>query len=141
MWQFSVNFLAVLVAAIATMVIGFIWYAPNVFGRLWSRALGKDPDNKEQMDRMRKSAGPAYVMVLIGSLVTAAVMGVFINTMGLSGVMSGLAAGFLAWLGFSAPLKIASVMFGGQGKDLIWIDGMNSLVNFLVTGAILAAWK
>jgi len=33
----QVNWLAVIVAAIANIIIGFIWYMPQVFGRRWRR--------------------------------------------------------------------------------------------------------
>ena len=34
------NFLAIIVAALMPMVIGFIWYHPKVFGNAWMRAAG-----------------------------------------------------------------------------------------------------
>ncbi|NDP25936.1 MAG: DUF1761 domain-containing protein [Flavobacterium sp.] len=34
------NFLAVLVAALSSFVVGFIWYNPKVFGTIWMREVG-----------------------------------------------------------------------------------------------------
>ena len=31
------NFLAILVAAIAPLVLGFLWYNPKLFGNVWMR--------------------------------------------------------------------------------------------------------
>lgn len=39
----NMNFLAILVAAVATFPIGFIWYNPKVFGTIWMREAGVDP--------------------------------------------------------------------------------------------------
>ena len=36
----DINFLAVLVAALVPMVIGFIWYNPKVLGNAWMQAAG-----------------------------------------------------------------------------------------------------
>lgn len=36
----DINFLAVLVAAVVPMIIGFIWYNPKVFGNAWMHAAG-----------------------------------------------------------------------------------------------------
>ncbi|HVE75608.1 MAG TPA: DUF1761 domain-containing protein, partial [Actinomycetota bacterium] len=41
----DVNWLAVLVATVAAMVLGFLWYGP-VFGRIWLAGMGK---TQEQM--------------------------------------------------------------------------------------------
>lgn len=35
-----INFLAVLVAALVPLVMGFIWYNPKVFGTAWQKAAG-----------------------------------------------------------------------------------------------------
>lgn len=36
----EINFLALLVAAVSTLVVGFIWYNPKVFGTIWMRESG-----------------------------------------------------------------------------------------------------
>ncbi|TME70083.1 MAG: DUF1761 family protein, partial [Chloroflexi bacterium] len=37
--NFGVNYLAVVVAAVVALVIGFIWYSPRVFGNRWMAYL------------------------------------------------------------------------------------------------------
>ncbi len=39
----AVNYVAVIVAAIASFVIGWAWYSPVLFVKPWLRARGKDP--------------------------------------------------------------------------------------------------
>ena len=42
-----INFLALLLAALSTLVVGFIWYNPKVFGNIWVREAGlKEEDMK-----------------------------------------------------------------------------------------------
>lgn len=36
----NINFLALLAAAASSMVVGFIWYNPKVFGNIWMRESG-----------------------------------------------------------------------------------------------------
>ena len=43
----NVNFLALLLAALSTLVVGFIWYNPKVFGNIWMKEAGlKEEDMK-----------------------------------------------------------------------------------------------
>ena len=65
----------VLVAAVATMVIGFIWYSPFVFARPWMRAMGYDPEDKAKLAEMQKGAGWMYAGSFVASLVSAFVLG------------------------------------------------------------------
>lgn len=41
----DINFLALLIAAIIPILIGFIWYNPRVFGNIWMNEIGLNKDN------------------------------------------------------------------------------------------------
>lgn len=51
----KVNLLAVLVSAIATMVVGFLWYSPVLFAKPWMREMGYDPNDKARTQEMRRA--------------------------------------------------------------------------------------
>jgi len=53
----GVNLLAVLVAAVATMIVGFLWYSPLLFAKPWMTLMGYDPNDKTKQEEMRKGAG------------------------------------------------------------------------------------
>ena len=40
----EINFLALLAAAASTLVVGFIWYNPKVFGTIWMQESGMTQD-------------------------------------------------------------------------------------------------
>ena len=63
----GVNWLAVIVAAVAGLVVGFIWYAPPVFGRRWACASGIELPHP----------GEVQPMTYVGGVVTAAVTATF----------------------------------------------------------------
>ncbi|MGL2963132.1 DUF1761 domain-containing protein [Flavobacterium sp. RSB2_4_14] len=42
----NINFLAILLAALSTLVVGFVWYNPKVFGNIWMKEAGL---NEEQL--------------------------------------------------------------------------------------------
>ena len=65
------NLLAVLVAAVSTMLVGFLWYSPVLFAKPWMKEMGYDPNDKAQTEAMQKSAGLAYAGSLAASLISA----------------------------------------------------------------------
>ena len=69
----GVNLWAVLVSALATMAVGFVWYSPLLFARPWMVLMGYDPNDKAKTAEMQKSAGPSYGLSLVASLVSAVV--------------------------------------------------------------------
>lgn len=69
-------YIAVIVAAIVSFVIGRIWYARPVFGHAWMAALGKTEADKEAM---RKQAPKGFVAELIGSLIASFVLAILLE--------------------------------------------------------------
>ncbi|WP_395045770.1 DUF1761 domain-containing protein [Flavobacterium sp.] len=44
----EINFLALLLAALSTIVVGFVWYNPKVFGTIWMKETGINPEEGEK---------------------------------------------------------------------------------------------
>jgi len=42
MMHSHVNYLAVIVATVTSMIVGFVWYSQPLFGRLWIKIIGKE---------------------------------------------------------------------------------------------------
>lgn len=54
------NLLAILVAALSSFVVGFIWYNPKVFGTIWMKEIGMT-EEKAQKGNMLKIFGLTFV--------------------------------------------------------------------------------
>ena len=128
---------AVVVAAVAAMVIGFLWYGP-IFGKVWIKLMGFTQKDIEK----GKSQGMAknYVILAITTLVMAYVLSYFIDALGMLTIGAGMATGFLAWFGFIMPVMTGSVLWEGKSWSLFWLNNAHYLVSLVVMGAILAAW-
>jgi hypothetical protein len=135
-----VNLLAVLVAAISTMIVGFLWYSPILFAKPWMREMGYDPEDKARIKEMQKSAGPAYAGSFVASLISAFVLALFFRWLRVSGIHYGLVTSFHVWLGFVATVQFTDALFQKKSMKLFAINTGFQLLCFLVMGAILASW-
>ncbi len=136
----GVNLWSVLVAAIATMILGFLWYSPLLFARPWMVAMGYDPEDKAKMDALRKSAGKSYAIAFVASLVAAFVLGKIIEVTTVESALYGMKIGFAMWLGFVTTVQLTAKLFGNQPTKLYLINTGYQLVCYLAMGAILAVW-
>jgi uncharacterized protein DUF1761 len=141
MHMHSLNWLAILVAAISTMVLGFLWYSPLLFAKAWTREMGYDPNDKARMDEMRKSAGPAYAGSLVASLISAFTLALILHGMRAESLHFGMMASFHIWLGFVATVQFTGALFAKQSMKLFAINTGYQLVCFLAMGAILVLWR
>jgi hypothetical protein len=136
----GVNLWAVLVAAVSTMVVGFLWYSPVLFAKPWTVLMGYDPNDKAKMDEMRKSMGKSFGISFVASLIAAFVLGKIIEVTTVDSALYGMKIGFAVWLGFVTTVQLTAKLFGNQPTKLYLINTGYQLVCYLVMGAILAVW-
>lgn len=137
----DINLLAVLVAAISTMVVGFLWYSPMLFAKAWMREMGYDPNDKAKVQEMQKSAGPAYTGSFVASLVSAYILALLLHWLRIESLHFGLLVGFHVWLGFVATVQLTGALFTKQSMKLFAINTGYQLVCYLAMGTILAVWR
>ncbi len=130
------NFVALLVAAIAAFLVGWLWYSNILFGKPWMKELGKKESNMDK-DKMMPMMGGMFVSTLL----MAYVLSMFMEKTGAASLMEGVMVAFWAWLGFVATTMFANNMFGGRSTKLFLIDAGHFLAALVVMGAILGAWR
>ena len=135
------NWLAIFVAAISTMVVGFLWYSPLLFARPWMREMGYDPNDKAKTQEMQKSAGPAYAGSFVASLISAFTVALFFHALRVDSRHTGFMASFHIWLGFVATVQFTGALFTKQSMKLFAINTGYQLVCYLVMGVILSLWQ
>jgi hypothetical protein len=140
MYVMGINLWSVLVAALATMVVGFLWYSPLLFARPWIVLMGYDPEDKAKLAEMQQGAGKMYGLSFVASLVSAAVLAKIIAITTVNSALYGMKVGFAVWLGFVATVQLTGVLFARQPTKLYLINTGYQLVCYLVMGAILAVW-
>jgi|SRR5580704_7452077 hypothetical protein len=137
----GIRLLPVFVAALATMVVGFIWYSPMLFAKPWTILMGYDPNDKAKMDEMRKGAGKIYGLAFLASLASAFVLAKIIDVTSVNTALYGMKVAFAVWLGFVTTVQLTGALFGRQPTKLYLINTGYQLVCYLVMGAILAVWQ
>ena len=133
----NVNYLAVLVAAIASMVVGFLWYGP-LFGKMWMGLMNFD--KKKMNEAKKKGMGKTYVLAFVTSLIMSYVLAHFVNYVQAKTIADGVVLAFWLWLGFFATTQLGMVLWEGKPVKLYLINTLHYLVTLGVMSAILAVW-
>lgn len=137
----GIRVLPVFVAALATMVIGFLWYSPILFAKPWMLAMGYDPNDKAKIEQMRKTAGPNYMLAFLASIVSAFVLAKIIQITTVNAALYGMKVAFAVWLGFVTTVQLTAKLFESKPWRLYLINTSYQLVCYLAMGAILAVWQ
>lgn len=132
----TINYLAVLVAALANMALGFVWYGP-LFGKQWMKLMGFD---KKKLNVMKTNMTKTYALGFISTLVMSYVLSHFVDYIGATSVGEGAAAGFWIWLGFIATITLGSVLWERKPFSLYTLNNAYNLIGLIVMGIILAVW-
>lgn len=140
MYFMEVNLWAVLAAAIACMVIGFLWYSPLLFAKPWMIAMGFNPEDKAKIAEMQKGAGPMYGIAMLASLLSAFLLGKIIYHLAIATALYGMKVGFAVWIAFVMTVQLTDKMFSHRPIKLFLINTGYQLVCYLAMGAILGRW-
>lgn len=136
-----INLWAVLVAAVANFIIGFLFHGP-LFGKTWMRLANVTPTGNEKFSDMYGQMFWNFLSNLLFAYVLAVVY-LFASTspfMGGSGALNGMFCAFWVWLGFVVTSSSMEVIWMKRSYKLWLFELMSSLVAVLVMGAIIAAW-
>jgi hypothetical protein len=129
--DFSViNWLAVVVAAVAAWLFGAAWYMG--LRKPWMAAAKIDPS------KMQRSIAP-FIVSFVAELLMATVVALLLGavTGGEPSVVAGLIFGFVFWLGFVATTLAVNHRYEGFGWGLTLIDGGHWLGVLLIIGAVI----
>ncbi len=157
----AINYLAVLAAGIASMLVGFAWYSRALFGPAWAKCRGIDMHDPKQSQELRKGMGATYAATFAANLVSALALGMgatyaaafaanLVSALALcllvvriqsGGVLGGLKLGFLVWVGFTMTVQLTAALFSHKNRTLFLIDTGYQLVCYLAMGAILGGWQ
>lgn len=133
--QVDVNWIAVVLAALSTMVVGSVWYSPKVFGRQWEKLVHLD---KKQA---KSGAARAIIITLLVSFVSAYVLAhvAFLSNSFFkhSFLQDSLATAFWVWLGFTAARFVTHDAFEGRRQRLTFLNISHEFVTFMVMGLII----
>ena len=128
------NYLAVVVAAIAAFVVSSVWY--SIFGNAWMELRGIDPATATD------TATPALTMlfVVVQSLVVAFMLAYFVVQLGIVDWKGGVRLGALVWV-FPAMILLGSVVHENVPLMLAAIHAGDWLVKLLLMSLILGVWR
>lgn len=135
----DINIWAIVVSAVASMVIGGLWFGP-LFGKMFMSVSGMDKWTPQQREEAMRAASKSYIIQVFGSLLMFYVLARFISDLDAVTLQGGLMTALWVWLGFVVPVKVSDAIWGGSWKLSILVAA-NMLVTLLVTGAIIGSWN
>ena len=130
----DVNWIAVLLCAVSSLVLGGIWYSPMLFAKPWQQAAGLS-DEQAASGNMAVIFGGAFVL----SLVAAAVFAMFLGReMGLGPAVAAGASAGLCWVAASFAINY---LFERRPLRLWLINGGYHTLQFTLFGLILGLMR
>ncbi len=130
----SINPLAFILASAVPMVVGFIWYSPQVFGKAWMKAAGLDKLSKKQIN---EGMGTTMGINILFALVTSYVLTHLLNFLQVTTIPMAIQASFWIWLGFIASTQVSDALFNKRPTNFILINISYRLVTIITMSVVL----
>jgi hypothetical protein len=138
----DINYWAVLLAAVSSMVVGSLWYMPATFGNAWMKLAKVKPDrSKMTPGAMAWMYGSVFVASLVTAYILAHVTFLANKFFGNSFLHDALTTAFWLWLGFTAARIYVHDVFEERRKKLTLLNAAHELVTVLVMALIIGLMK
>jgi xanthine/uracil permease len=134
--MFATDPVLVLMAAVAHVAIGFIWYGP-MFGRVWAKFADYSIESTTRWQQAKKNIGGTYVKIAFAAAVLAYSLAYLLalfsakGYLGASGVVVGL------WIGYLVVTAYADFRTRKKPMALWAIDSFYPLVSMMIMSWIL----
>jgi hypothetical protein len=132
----GINYFAVAVAWLITVIIGGFWYSPVGFGKQWSKLSGVD-----MMKTPKAETGRAIRFVAVSCLLQVLALALILNSLNVENVLQGLIASLVIWFGFTALTTVGNTLYQRQSWRFWWLNASYFLVVMVINGIILSAWQ
>jgi sterol desaturase/sphingolipid hydroxylase (fatty acid hydroxylase superfamily) len=108
--SFAVSWVGVIVGNVALLIIGFVWFMPNVFGNRWIALMGRPGEQLKP--------GPDFVLSILSGTLNSFVMAVLALNLGATTVGDGVVLGLVVWAGFFLSYMTANTVFAKRSWTL-----------------------
>lgn len=128
--SFAVNWVGVIVGNVALLIIGFVWFMPQVFGNRWIAYQGRPGEQLKP--------GPDFILSVLSGTLNSFVMAVLALNLNASSAGDGVRIGLVVWAGFFLSYMTANTVFAKRPWGLWGIDVSHALVAQVLLGVIVS---
>jgi hypothetical protein len=133
MYIFEINVLAVLLAVLLRQIIGYLWYAPFLFGKTWAKDSGVD---LTKMDP--KAQKKAILVATLLSIVMAVILHYFLDITRSVTPFKGMYIAYWLWMGFTATTALTNYTYQMKPMRLFLVETGYNLITMLLMGGLIA---
>lgn len=138
MINLTTNWTVVFAAAVASMVIGFVWYSKILFGKEWAELMGMKGG---EMKMSKKGMGVTYLFGTLAAVVMSFVLKQFIDLFYIVNPFDAIQLAFWIWFGFVATTMVTSVLYAKQSWKLFVINVGYQLASLMAMALIFSYWQ
>jgi Na+/H+ antiporter NhaA len=132
----DVNWLAIVVAALAWWILGALWYARPVFGNPWMRAAGIE------IQEGQRPGAATIVVPLIAQFIATVAIAMLARATGSTTFGEGIVLGLVVGVGLLLTTYLVEATFGNRPQAGTWfaITGAYQLLGVLIASVIVTVW-
>ncbi|WP_022887099.1 DUF1761 domain-containing protein [Glaciibacter superstes] len=134
----EINYWAVILATLSSMIVGSIWYTPKVFGNYWMKMSGSKPSGKTS------DAVIPIVVTLLVSFITAWVLAgaayIAWDFYGGNFLVNAIVTALMLWAGFTAARFVTHDAFDQRPGGLTILNISHELVTVVIMAIIIGVW-
>ncbi|GEM_PF-2711607 len=128
------DWIAVFIAALASLTISMVWYSDMALGKAWRKAVGSSIKTKVAPG----SANVAILTALIATAISTTALAILVDVLEIRGFVDGAVLGAMVAGGLLITSSGVHQLLEKRKANLFLINAVGDVVAFAVAGGLLA---
>lgn len=141
MFLLELNWFAVATAWVVAFIAGAVWFGPKTFFPVWWKAMGRKEDEAAGSGNIAVVFGLTAIAGLAQAITVASIIHFVALTDPNFGAAQGLITGLLVGVGLAAASSLSHRLFAGHGMRVWLIEVGSDVLNIMLMGLIIGAWR
>ena len=129
----SLNYYAIGLSLLMSIVISMVWYSPILFGKPWANLTGQNMGGPPNPNKL--------IIGIICNLAFIFAIALLIQATGIQGIKSALIFSFIIGIGFLLAVNLPVYLYNGLKMKLLIIDMGGSMFSIIIVSIIIAVWR
>lgn len=129
----SLNYYAIGLSVITSIIISMVWYSPILFGKQWALLTGQNIGGAPNPTKL--------IIGIICNLTFILTIAILIQSIGIQGIKSALIFSLIIGIGFLLAVNLPVYLYNGLKMKLLLIDMGGTMFSILIISIIISTWR
>ena len=127
----AINWLAIIICVLGSLILGMLWYSPSVFGNTWMKLAGVDAE------KGKANMGRGVAIAIVGAFIQACGLSILFSILNPASMSDAIQYGLWFYVALIIPIELSGAAWELRPWKLVFINAGWELVSILMMTIVI----